>query len=257
LEETYHLTDESMDDFVQEHFAKSHAILSFWQDLREIPVLRTDLLRYLVMLAVGGTYSDMDTTNYLPISEWVPEHLRDQEINVIAGLEYADHTYRIFSRSVSFCQWTLMAKPGHAIFRAAVQRVIDRLEFISRMRKLEVSQLRLSDLTREDVLEATGPGTFSDSVMEVLKDQTGNPNLQWMDFYGMQEPKVFGDVLVLPINMFGWGQKHSNSSQPGWGELYVRHHFGGKGRWGKGVAPPPKPALVEGTKQALVEGPKQ
>ncbi|KAB8627269.1 hypothetical protein FH972_026102 [Carpinus fangiana] len=213
--------DEAQDTFVAENFQDSPSILAFWRNLKSI-ILRADLIRYLAILSQGGIYTDIDTSNTAPIHEWIPEDMRNREINAVVGIEYDDDTYKMFVRRIEFCQWTLMAKPGHPIIKAVVQRVMDHLEYIARIKHTTLDQITLN---KAEVLEATGPGAYSDAVLQVLRDQVGE-YLEFESFSGMKEPTLYGDVLVLPINGFGFGQKHSHSGDPSYGRALARHHFG-------------------------------
>jgi alpha 1,6-mannosyltransferase len=183
--------------------------------------LKADFIRYLAMLARGGVYSDMDTSCLVPIDDWIPVNMRNETINAVVGIEYDDTTYRMFVRPISFNQWTLMAKPGHALFEAAVRRVMSNLEYIARRKRVPIRELKLDKM---EVLEATGPGMITDAVMAVLKDQV--ENIRWETFHLMKKPRIFGDVLVLPVRAFAGGQKHSHSSDKAYGPAYVQHHFG-------------------------------
>jgi hypothetical protein len=173
------------------------------------------------MLARGGVYSDMDTSCLVPIDDWIPANLRNETINAVVGIEYDDTTYHMFVRPISFNQWTLMAKPGHAIFETAVRRVMSNLEYVARRKRVLLRELKLDKM---EVLEATGPGMITDAVMQVLKDQV--ENVRWETFHLMRKPKIFGDVLVLPVRAFAGGQKHSHSSDKAYGPALVQHHFG-------------------------------
>jgi len=215
------LSDEGATAFVEENFAHRPSILKFWHDL-EVIILRADLLRYLAMLARGGVYGDIDTSNLVPIDEWIPEEFQDGPVNAIVGIEYDDHTFPIFVRNVSFCQWTLIAKPNHPLFETAVRRVMSNLEYLARFKRTDLRGLKL---TKDEVMQATGPGLYTDVVIEVLREQLGE-DLSLEDFSGQKEPKLFGDVLVLPVRGFASGQKHSHSNDPEYGEVFVKHHFG-------------------------------
>lgn len=117
-----------------------------------------------------------------------------------------------------------MSKPNHPIFTRAIQRVISNLEFLARRQRVQsLSDLKLDKL---DVLEATGPGMISDVVLEVISDQLPNDNITWQTFHGQKEPRLFGDILILPINGFAGAQKHSHAGDPEYGQMLVRHHFG-------------------------------
>jgi alpha 1,6-mannosyltransferase len=205
---------------VHSNFSSQPSIIKFWDQL-SLPVIKADFLRYLVMLAVGGVYSDIDTSCLLHPDRWIPIDLGAKTVNAIIGIEYDDITYKMFVRPVSFCQWTLMAKPGHPIYETAVQRVMGNLDFLARRKRVALSELTLDKM---EVLEATGPGMISDVVIQVLRDQ--GQNVTWEAFHDQKEPKLFGDVLILPINGFAASQKHSHAGDPLYGEKYVQHHFG-------------------------------
>ena len=164
----------------------------------------------------------MDTSCIKPIDEWIPESLQGETINAVVGVEYDDNTYPMFVRPISFSQWTLMAKANHPIFEAVVSRVISHLEYLARIQNTDLAGVKVG---KKEVLEATGPGAFSDAVMEVLANNLGR-KVDWAEVSGMKEPKLFGDVLVLPINAFGSGQKHSHSGDKAYGEICAKHHFG-------------------------------
>ncbi|KEF51114.1 uncharacterized protein A1O9_12837 [Exophiala aquamarina CBS 119918] len=214
------LSDDDADDFVHSNFSSQRSIIKFWDEL-SLPVIKADFLRYLTMLAVGGVYSDIDTSCLLHPDRWIPVDLGAKTVNAIIGIEYDDTTYKMFVRPVSFCQWTLMAKPGHPIYETAVQRVMSNLEFLARRKRVALSALTLDKM---EVLEATGPGMISDVVIQVLQNQ--GQNVTWETFHDQREPRLFGDVLILPINGFAGSQKHSHAGDPLYGEKYVQHHFG-------------------------------
>ncbi|KIW49575.1 hypothetical protein PV05_11243 [Exophiala xenobiotica] len=205
--------------FIEEHFASRPSIVNFWKGLNTT-VLKADFLRYLVMLAVGGVYSDIDTSNLVHPDRWIPIELGASTINAIIGIEYDDHTYKMFIRPIGLCQWTLMSKPGHPIFETAVQRVMSNLEYIARRKRVTLGELTLDKM---ETLEATGPGMITDAVMQVLNDQ--GQNVTWATLHDQREPKLYGDVLILPINGFAGHQKHSHAGDPAYGERYIQHHF--------------------------------
>lgn len=58
-------------------------------DYISIPILRADLLRYLIILSQGGYWSDLDVTAEKPSTDWVPAEYKKPGINIdmIVGLE--------------------------------------------------------------------------------------------------------------------------------------------------------------------------
>jgi hypothetical protein len=98
---------------------------------------------------------------------------------------------------------------------------MSNLEYIARRKRVHMRDLKLDKM---EVLEATGPGMITDAVIEVLRDQV--ENIRWDTFRRMKKPRIFGDVLILPIRAFAGGQKHSHSSDKAYGPALVQHHFG-------------------------------
>ncbi|KAI5366633.1 Putative glycosyltransferase, DXD sugar-binding, nucleotide-diphospho-sugar transferase [Septoria linicola] len=215
------LGDEACTKYVDDHFRDQPAIHNFWHELN-VTILRADFIRYLTMLAEGGVYSDMDTSCLKPIVDWIPTEFEEMDIQVVAGIEYDDNTYPMFARPISLCQWTLMAKPGHPVFQKVVARVIYHLEYLARIKHVELGQLKLE---KKEVLDATGPGAFTDSVMEVISNHEGR-RVEWKELSQLKQPKLYGDVLILPINAFAGNQKHSHSGDAAYGPKLVKHHFG-------------------------------
>lgn len=64
--------------------------------------------------------------------------------------------------------------------------------------------------------------------MKSISEATGTV-IDYRNFTGMIQPRLFGDVLILPIDGFGTGQPHSNARQDDGGDAYIRHMF--KGSW--------------------------
>ena len=65
-----------------------------------------------------------------------------------------------------------------------------------------------------------------------ISEQMGK-EVDYSEFSMMNGPKMFGDVMVLPINAFASGVPHSGAA--GWGnaEQLVVHHF--RGKWKEGL----------------------
>ena len=215
------LSDDAGVRYVDHHFSTQPTIHYLWHQLNST-ILHADLLRYLIMLAEGGVYSDMDTSCLKSVEDWIPHGMNKEAISVVAGIEYDDNTYPMFARPISLCQWTLMAKPGHAVFKKVVARVVHHLEYLARIRHVELSEL---ELAKKEVLDATGPGAFTDSIVEVISESEGR-RVEWVELSGLREPKLYGDVLILPINAFAGNQKHSHSGDAAYGPKFVQHHFG-------------------------------
>lgn len=190
-------------------------------------VMRGDFLRYLLLALRGGVYSDMDTTLLKPIHEWVPEELKNKT-RLIIGLE-GDNNPPIegMKYPVQFCQWTIASAPNHELLWAMVESIA--AEVANRTAALPphvpVTALSFSD---DDVLEITGPAAWTVQVFKALS-QTAGTEITWRDITGLKEPRLYGDILVLPIDGFATGLRHSGSDRWGSPNALVRHWL--KGSW--------------------------
>ena len=250
-----HIVLTALDDtntlFVEDNFQDQPTLLRFWRDL-DVPVLHTELVRYLTMLAKGGVYSDVDTTCIKPIDEWIPVSFDEQFINAVIGIEYDDST-STSGRPVNFSQRTMMAKPRHPIFEAIVARMVYHFQYLASIEDTDLADL---DIAEEEVLEVTGPGAFTDAMMEGLNNAMGR-KVEWSEVQGLKEPKLFSDILILPINGFGSGQKHSHSSDPAYGEELAQRPSGESWEFGPTDAEESdepsatEPAVEDGSERAL------
>jgi mannosyltransferase OCH1-like enzyme len=87
-------------------------------------------------------------------------------------------------------------------------------------------------LTDEDVLAITGPRGWTLTIYAALSAAAGS-NITWHNLTGMREPRLFGDILVLPIDGFATGLRHSGSTLEGSPDAMVRHEFSGSWRGGE------------------------
>ncbi|PYH48957.1 glycosyltransferase family 32 protein [Aspergillus saccharolyticus JOP 1030-1] len=196
-----------------------------------LPVLKADFFRYLILLARGGIYSDIDTTALKPASDWLPSELDLTTVGAVVGIE-ADpdrpdwHDW--YARRIQFCQWTIQAKPGHPIFRDIVTYITEEALRMKKEGKLKVGKM---DKT---IMEFTGPGAWTDAVFRYFNDpeyfniEPGSPsNVTYEDFTNLQGYKKMGDVVVLPITSFSPGVHQMGAGDIDDPMAFVKHNFGG------------------------------
>ena len=220
------ITQHSAESYVRERFGHRRDIEETFTDLQD-PILRADLIRYLVLLGDGGVYSDIDTKALKPIEDWVPSAFK-KHANVVIGVEYdklGGARWIDWTLDLQFCTWVMLAKPGHPLMQTTVERVIARIRRLAQKQGTTVSGIKTSF---HDVLDTTGPGLFTEAVFEGLSYSTGT-NFTWHNVTGLLTPKLVGDILILPINAFGSGQAHSNSGSPEEDTALVEHLF--RGSW--------------------------
>ncbi|EIW65789.1 hypothetical protein TREMEDRAFT_70437 [Tremella mesenterica DSM 1558] len=229
-------------------------------------VLRADFLRYLLPLVQGGVYSDVDTLPLRPIEQWGHVRVEYLDISVTDGSDWRSKlsTYpavivaidvdvhakkgwdKEWPRAVDICQWTLASVPNHPIFLDAVRRVVNSTRVVEAWEiwraeeivKLEEAGEDASDLRGQhtdhamSVMEWTGPGLFSDSVMAFL---LARYHVTWHRLRGLDHPLRIGDVLILPISAFSpGGEADFGAEGPDTPQANVLHEF--RGSWKSGGA---------------------
>lgn len=196
------MSEEDADFFVHETFLVSRkSLVSAWDELASgykisatLSMVRSNLLRYLLLLIYGGIYADIDTIPLIHADHYIPRHLADNYIDAIIGLEYEG------TNSVGFLTSTMVSKAYHPIFLQAVERVISNLEYLKHSQGVSsFAQLKLS---KAEVDAASGPIMFTDVVLHVIQDQNPKKNIDWKYFKSQTEPILLGDVLVLPVGAF-------------------------------------------------------
>lgn len=76
---------EGANRFVRQHFGDERRVLKAHFGLRNHGP-RSDLMRYLIMLAKGGVYSDTDVTCLRPVDTWIPKEWR-HHVKAVVGIE--------------------------------------------------------------------------------------------------------------------------------------------------------------------------
>ena len=192
------------------------------------PVMKADFFRYLILLARGGIYTDIDTTALKSTTDWLPADVPRSTVGLIVGIE-ADPDRPDwkdwYSRRIQFCQWTIQAKPGHPVLRDVVATITD--ETLRKKAKGPLSEKKL----HKEITEFTGPGVWTDAVFSYMNNpiffKTEGKNVTWQAFTGIESPKKVGDVVVLPITSFSPGVQTMGAKEPDDPMAFVRHDFEG------------------------------
>lgn len=195
-------------------------------------VLKADFFRYLILLARGGIYSDIDTEALRPATEWVPQEVPRESYGLVIGIE-ADPDRpdwaEWYSRRIQFCQWTIQSKPGHPILRDIVASITKET-----LRQKKAGKLTKAHLSKS-VVEFTGPAIWTDAVFRFFNDpdyfdmSTSKGNITWEHFTGITQAKKVGDVVVLPITSFSPGVGQMGAGAIDDPMAFVHHNF--QGSW--------------------------
>ncbi|KIR64011.1 alpha 1,6-mannosyltransferase [Cryptococcus bacillisporus CA1873] len=258
------LDDQQAQDWVEMNFRRTDVEWA-WNFMHR-GVLKADFLRYLLPLVHGGVYSDVDTQPIRPIEQWGQLDIDYLDLtatdgpswrtalsthpSVIVAVDVDVHSKQgwehSWPRPLGICQWTLSSAPNHPIFLDAVRRVVNASHVVQaweERRDEEITRLererprgwsqevdRLQKLGRSEVMsvmEWTGPGLFTDSVLAFL---LARYNVTWHRLRGLEHPLRIGDVLILPITAFSpGGEKDFRAEGPDSPQANVLHNF--RGSW--------------------------
>jgi len=215
------LTDSSADTYVKSFFSHRPDILEMYLELA-VPILKADFLRYLILFAEGGIWSDLDVScSTVPISEWIPEEYQKDAV-VVVGLEFDDDDWGHddYLRT-QFASWTIMAKPGSPHIEMVIRDVMKGLKNIARENNVTIAGVTIDMIS--DVVDVTGPKRMTRSIVRSLeiqlKETIGDKNTS-----GLIEPRLIGDVLILPSAAFAARQADYPVDR---GPVLVSHHYAG------------------------------
>lgn len=219
-----------------------HLIRHFYASIPEVqeaynalpaPVLKADFFRYLILLARGGIYTDIDTTALKSAVEWVPAEVPRTSYGLVVGIEAdADRPdwHEWYSRRVQFCQWTIQSKPGHPVLRDIVASITEET-----LRRKKAGELTKDAM--KSVVEFTGPAIWTDTIFKFFNDPeyfdmtTSKGNITWQQFTGIKQAKKVGDVVVLPITSFSPGVGQMEAGDLDDPMAFVKHDFEGELGW--------------------------
>lgn len=214
------LTDSSGDSYVKEKFADRPDIVDTYLSL-VVPILKADLLRYLILYAEGGIWSDLDVScGGIPIDEWVPTQYK-QNASLVLGWEFDIGWDFAFVRQ--FASWTMMAKPCSPHIMVVVEDILEGLH-----NKAKESKVSLDNLTKEmagEIVDMTGPRRLTRSVFKSL-EATFDMKIDHDSISKLTQPKLVGDLLVLPGYSFA-ASSNTYDREEDKGPPLVTHHYAG------------------------------
>lgn len=214
--ESEFVTDISGDAFVADHFATRPDIVETFLAVH-IPIVKADLLRYLILYTHGGIWNDLDVSCEAPISEWIPAQYQ-ANASIVVGLEF---DIDIWVRQ--FASWTIVAKPQSPHMLTVVEDCIDALHEKSREYNVGIPDLKLNTLG--DIVDFSGPRRLTRGILKSLSTNL-NTTVGNDEIAHVSEPRLIGDVLVLPDYSFANSMNEQHGDQiPG--QVLVTHHYAG------------------------------
>jgi alpha 1,6-mannosyltransferase len=221
------ITDNVAVHLIRHLYASVPEVLEAYNAL-PLPVLKADFFRYLILLARGGIYSDIDTSALKSAADWIPHDVPANSYGMVIGIE-ADPDRpdwaQWYSRRIQFCQWTIQSKPGHPIL----------VDVVSNITRETLNRKKSGTLSKDHkgIIEFTGPAVWTDSIFNYFNNpdyfdmSTSKGNITWENFTGMKAPKKVGDVIVLPITSFSPGIKTMGAGEEDDPMAFVKHQFEG------------------------------
>jgi len=222
------ITDQVAVHLMRHLYASTPEVLEAYEAM-PLPILKADFFRYLILLARGGIYSDIDTHALKSALDWIPESVPHEAVGLVIGIEadpdredWADW----YSRRIQFCQWTIQAKAGHPVLREIVANITHET---LRRQKAGI----LTQIADDKVVDFTGPAVWTDIIFDFFNNEkyfdmkNSKGKITWEAFTGMTTPKKVGDVVILPITSFSPGVQQMNAGDYDDPMAYVKHEFEG------------------------------
>ncbi|KAI4209429.1 MAG: hypothetical protein LQ351_007658 [Letrouitia transgressa] len=217
------LTNEGGDAFVQSHYGSKPFIRDTYLELTN-PILRSDFLRYLILAAAGGIYTDIDVDAIQPFSRWIGDHTK---VNAVIGVEYDQRRDPELARGMflpmQLCQWTIAMNAHHPLIVKMTEAVAQAIHDLANTQGSSVAKVMPE---KADVLLTTGPAKWSEVVFQYLSSIT-HSKVDHRNFTGIKQPRQVGDILILPIDGFATGVPHSGASRRVTANSMIVHRFHG------------------------------
>jgi alpha 1,6-mannosyltransferase len=196
-----------------------------------LPVIKADFFRYLILLARGGVYSDIDTKALKPTTDWLPKEFDKSTVGLVVGIEAdpdREDWAKWYARRIQFCQWTIQSKPGHPVLVDIVAAITEKT-----LQMRDSKTFLKGQALQKSIMDYTGPGIWTDSIFRYLNDHEyfdfsqRSTNVSYSEFFNLQEQKKIGDVIVLPITSFSPGVGQMGAHDTEHPLAFVKHDFDG------------------------------
>lgn len=216
------MTDTSADAYVEKTFSSTRPdIVEVYLNLT-IPILKADLLRYLLLYAEGGIWSDLDVScEGVPIDEWVPPEYK-KNASLVVGWEFDwgwDSSY-----FHEFASWTIMSKPGLNHMLMVVDDIVESIHTARVEHKVPVQGLTTSMVG--DIVDFTGPRRLTRSILKSLEVTLGR-TIERQEIENIREPILVDNVLILPGHAFADATNDFSKDGGRPGPVLVTHHYAG------------------------------
>lgn len=191
------LTDDSADAWVQDTFGHHRPDIADVYHSISVPILKADLLRYMLLFAEGGIWFDLDVScENRSIEEWIPSQYKSNT-SLVVGWEFDVGWGEGVFHQLS--TWTILAKPHLLYLKTAIEDIVSDLRYISSEKSVSIANITMSMVP--DVVDFTGPRRLTRSVYKVLQANRTKEEFKAQvetEVFFSREPKLVDDVLFLP-----------------------------------------------------------
>lgn len=218
------MTDKSGDEYVQKTFTATRPdIVEVYMNLT-VPILKADLLRYLLLYTEGGVYSDLDVScEGVPIDNWIPAEIKE-ETSLVVGWEF---DWGLDDRYIhEFASWTIMSKPGVNHMMMVINDIVEAVH-TARAENKVANIAELTPIMVGDIVDFTGPRRLTRSIVKSLEMTLHRP-IERQEIENIKDPVLVDNVLILPGYAFS-SVVEDFSNLPGGqpGPTLVVHHYAG------------------------------
>lgn len=220
---TYRMIDEKWaKNFVAEHYSAYPHIQQVFEHV-DIPVVKVDILRFLVLHIHGGLYIDLDVECMRPIEEWGLKNM-SENVEIVIGIEY-DNFDEIdrpgWPDKLQFVNWSVLARKNSNILLKIALALTENAYQAMVSERHRGRSLAFEDST---ILDTTGPRAFTRALLKILSDEQGDQVI-YKQLSMLDAPKELGQVCFLPVTSFACEQPHSRSGRWNDPAVLLMHHY--------------------------------
>ncbi|KAL5116268.1 hypothetical protein ACEQ8H_005826 [Pleosporales sp. CAS-2024a] len=216
------MTEESGDNMVKRVFASRPELVQDFLAI-QVPIVKADILRYVMLYDQGGVWSDLDVScEGIPIDKWIPEEYKNK-VDLVVGWEFDYGWEGNYVRQ--FTSWTIMARKGSPHLLQTIDDTFEALHQKANENHVSVGNVTMKMMG--DVVDFSGPRRLTFAIYKSLSKQLKREVVEG-DMSKLLQPKLVGDVLALPGRSFAAStNRYTPEEEAKMPPKLVIHHYAG------------------------------